>query len=456
MTKEHTPTTAARGGIRTFAIVWFGQLVSIVGTSLTWFGLSIWVYLETGSVTQLSMMLLAATLPRILLSPIAGALVDRWDRRWAMILSDAASGLGTVVVAIAFITDSVSIPLLVVVAAVSSMFEAFHWPAYQAATTLLVPKERYSQASGLVQMAEAAGQLLAPLLGAIMVTAGGIALLIIIDAVTFAIALVTLAIVRFPSPERSEVGDDAAGTVISEALFGFRYIYDRRPLLAMLVLFAGLNLVFGFITPVFIAYMLSFTSETTMGTMMTIGTTGMIAGSIVASTWRVTSGRIAKLLLAIAILGVMLVGIGASTWVVAVTATLWIGMLAVPIGSAMSQSIWMAKVEPDVQGRVFSVRMMIAQITSPIALLLAGPLTDGVFVPMMAGDGPVAGLLAGLVGRGDHAGYAAFFVAIGLGTILLAVAGWSYPGLRNLESLLPDAVGLPSEQSAEVEVELLA
>lgn len=95
---------------RTFLTVWIGQLASIIGTSLTWFGLSVWVYLESGSVTQLSMMILAATLPRILLSPVAGVFVDRWDRRWAMILSDGVSGLGTVVIAVAFFTDTVSFP----------------------------------------------------------------------------------------------------------------------------------------------------------------------------------------------------------------------------------------------------------------------------------------------------------------------------------------------------------
>jgi MFS family permease len=145
--------TDAQARYRTFLIVWFGQLVSLVGSSLTWFGLSVWVFLETGSVTDLSLMLLASNLPRVLLSPIAGALVDRWDRRWVMILSDGASGVGTIVIALAFFTDSMSLGVLVVVGAVSSAFQAFQWPAYQAATTLLVPKERYSQASGMVSMA---------------------------------------------------------------------------------------------------------------------------------------------------------------------------------------------------------------------------------------------------------------------------------------------------------------
>ena len=139
-----------RTGYRTFLIVWLGQVVSLVGSSLTWFGISIWVFLETGSVTQLAVVLLASQLPRILISPIAGTYVDRWDRRWAMILSDAGAGAGTLMMVVLYLTGNMTIPALAAIAAVSGVFQAFQFPAYQAATTLLVPKERYSQASGMV------------------------------------------------------------------------------------------------------------------------------------------------------------------------------------------------------------------------------------------------------------------------------------------------------------------
>ncbi len=131
---------------RTFLIVWFGQVISLVGSGLTWFGLGIWVFLETGSVTSLSMVRLASNLPRIVLSPLAGALVDRWDRRWAMILSDAGSGVGTIVIFVLFLNGAASVTALVVVGAFSSVFQAFQWPAYAASITLLVPKESYQRA----------------------------------------------------------------------------------------------------------------------------------------------------------------------------------------------------------------------------------------------------------------------------------------------------------------------
>ena len=119
-----------------------------------------------------------------------------------MILSDAGAGAGTLVMVTLYITGNLTIPALAAVAAVSGTFQAFQYPAYQAATTLLVPKERYSRASGMVQLAEAMGNLLAPVLGGIMIAVGGLGLLVAIDVVTFLFALGTLLAVRFPNPRQ--------------------------------------------------------------------------------------------------------------------------------------------------------------------------------------------------------------------------------------------------------------
>jgi len=434
---------------RTFLVVWFGQLISLIGSSLTWFGLSVWVFLETGSVTDLSLMLLATTLPRIVLSPIAGAYVDRWDRRWAMIISDAGAGIGTIVIAVAFATDSMSLAVLIVVGSFSSAFQAFQWPAYQAATTLLVPKRRYSQASGLVQMAEAAGQLVAPVLGGVAVAAGGVITLLIVDAVTFTFAIATLLAVQFPKPPKTRVGEEARGTLWQESLFGFRYVFERHGLFALLIFFAGINLAFGLISPIFIGYMLSFTSPGTMGTALSLGATGMLAGSIVASVWKGAKLRVRGLVIMTFILGAMLALVGVTTILVVVVFALWVGMFVVPIGNAMSQSIWLAKVEPDVQGKVFSARAMISQAATPLALVIAGPLADRVFVPLMTGDSGLGLTLQGWFGTGEGAALGLFFVIIGAYTIVLSVAGYAYGPMRNLERDVPDADDQPEYDSDE-------
>lgn len=439
--------------MKPFMVVWIGQLVSIVGTSLTWFGLGVWVYLETGSVTQLSMMFLAATAPRILLSPFAGAVVDRVDRRVVMIVTDTLAGLGTVVIGVAFFTDTMSFPLLVTVAAVIAVFEAFHWPAYQAATTLLVPKERFSQASGMIQMAEAAGQLLAPVLGATMVAVGGVEALIAIDVATFVFAVSMLALVRFPKVPETAQGIASRGSLLQESAFGFRYIWRKRPLLYLLAVFAGINLMLGGIGPVVIAFLLSFTSEATMGAVFSLGATGMLAGSILASARKVTSGRVARILGATVVLGIMMVLIASSRNLFLIVGSLWLGMFVVPYAAAMSQSLWMAKVEPDVQGRVFAARSMIAQITNPIALLLVGAVADGIFVPLMGGESVLSDFLAMFTGREEGSGYAALFVVLGIITILMGIVGWLVPTLRHLERDVPDAEGIPDEVASPAQAE---
>ncbi len=441
-------STQERDGQRTFLIVWSGQLVSLVGSSLTWFGLSIWIFIETGSVTALALVMLGSNLPRILLSPVAGALVDRWDRRWAMILSDLGSGIGTIIIAVLFALDAVSIPALVAIAAFSSVFQAFQWPAYQASITLLVPKDRYQRASGMVQMAEGIAQVAAPLLAAAVIAFWDVLGLILIDVVTFVFAIVTLLIVRFPRPPRSKVGEEGTGSLWSESIYGFKYLVKRRGLLALLAFFAALNLAFGAIGPLIIAYMLSIGSELTLGTAMTVGSTGMIVGSIVASVMKPVERRVRGFVIASAVLGVMLGTVAVTaTWVV-IVASIWIAMFALPIGMAMSQSIWMSKVEPDVQGRVFSARSMIAQATIPFAYLLVGPLADTVFVPLMTGTSAVGEFLQGIFGSGEARGYAMFFLTLGVGVLVACVGAYAYGPLRNLERDLPDHDMGPSPDGA--------
>jgi MFS family permease len=141
--------------MRTFVLVWVGQLISLLGTHLTGFALGVWVFQRTGSVTQFALISVCTTLPGIIISPLAGALVDRWERRWAMILSDSGAGLSTLVIALLLLSNHLEIWHIYIATAVGSIFNAFQWPAYTAAITLLVPKRHLGRASGMTQLGEA-------------------------------------------------------------------------------------------------------------------------------------------------------------------------------------------------------------------------------------------------------------------------------------------------------------
>ena len=431
--------------MRTFRIVWFGQLVSIIGTNLTGFALAIFVFQETGSATQLAGILLASQLPQVLFTPIAGALVDRWDRRMAMLLSDAGAGLGTLLIAALLAFDSLQVWHLYVILSVSGIFQSFQWPAYTAATTLLVPKDDYTRAAGMVQLAEAFGQVIAPALAGLLLVAGGLAVVIAVDVVTFLVAVITLLLVRFPAPRESEAGKEGAGSLISEARYGLTYIRRRKGLMVLLGYFAALNLVFGFLGVVFFPLVLGFASEQAVGNVISLGAVGMVIGSIVMSAWKGPQRLVRGLVIASLGLSLGLVLVGLRPSLVLVTAAAFVTFLSIPFGSGFSQAIWQRKTDPDVQGRVFAVRRTLAQITSPLGIVLAGPLLDNIFEPAMSPDGALAGSMGALIGTGPGRGAALLMMTVGVLSALISIVAYAHPRLRHLEDELPDVVDPEAE-----------
>lgn len=431
----HTST-----GMRTFLVVWAGQFVSLVGTNLTGFALAVWVFQETGSTTTLALVLFASQVPQLVATPFAGALVDRWDRRVAMIVSDTGAGIGTLAIALLLLTDSLEIWHLYVALSVSGVFQALQWPAYSAATTLLVRKAHHGRAAGLVQLAEAVGQVIAPALAGFLLVVGGLGLVISLDVITFLFAVGTLAFVRFPAPKRSQAAEHAAGSLWHEARFGWKYIRERPGLLAVLVYFGSVNLVFGFIGVLIFPLALAFASEAGLGSAFSIAGVAMVVGSLVMSAWGGPRRRVYGVFLADLGIGAALIIVGLRPSLAYVTVGAVIAFLVLPIGNGSSQALWQAKVEPDLQGRVFAVRRLLAQATGPIAILAAGPLADHVFEPLLAEGGALAGSVGSVIGTGPGRGIAFMFIVLGAVSWLLTVAAYAYPRLRFVEDELPDVV----------------
>jgi len=275
-----------KGGMGVFLVVWFGQMSSLIGSSLTSFALGVWVYQRTGSVTQFSLILLSAMVPSILISPVAGPLVDRWNRRWCMILSDSGVGITTVAMALLLTTGNLEIWHIYLAVSLSSVCKAFQLPAYTASTSSLVPKEFLPRASGMVQSAEACAQLISPLLAGFLLGIVQLEGVILIDFAIFLFALTTLLLVRFSDAKTAAVPADGKASLWREAVEGCTYIFVRPGLLALLIIFALNNFVLGMIEVLFTPLVLSFTSVTVLGTIQSIGGAGMLLGSIVMSIWR--------------------------------------------------------------------------------------------------------------------------------------------------------------------------
>lgn len=428
-----------RMGMRTFFVVWGGQLVSVVGSGLTRFGVAFWVFGETNSVTSLAMVILAASVPAIIIGPFAGTFVDRFDRRLIMIGADTLAGISSVALAVLWLTGNLELWHIVGASVVGAIGETFQVPAYLASVTLLVPKKQLSRANGLTNVNQALGFVLTPVLAGLLIATIGLGAILIIDVATFVVAVVTLLVVRFPDPEPSEAEDERT-SFIGETVDGLRYLTGRIGLLLFLFLAAILNFLLGFHNILVFPLLLSFTTEAVVGSVFSTVGIAMLLGSIVASSWVGPKHRMRFMLASMAVGGmcVALSGFRASgIWIAAWTMGL---MALVPLISATSQTLWQTKVAPDYQGRVFATRRVIATMATPIAYILAGPLADGFFEPLLADDGALAGSIGQVIGTGPGRGIGFMYVLMGLGLTVVSLAGFAVRPLRNVETDLPDVI----------------
>ena len=385
------PSPARRGGLRSFFIIWLGQLISLIGSQLTAFALGVWVYDETRSVLLLALTQVAFSVPFVLLSPLAGVLVDRWNRRTAMVVSDFGAGAAVLAAALLYLTGHLRPWMVIPINLVMSSFATLMWPAYTASVTLLVPKQHYGRANGFVQLGEALPQIAGPALAGALYVAIHLGNLALIDFGTYLFSVILMMLfVRIPDPATTADGRQARGSVWKEMRFGWDYILARPGLLALLMLFMAMNFLMGVMQPLFVPLILDKWKADVLGYLSTIMGVGMLCGTLIMSAWGGGKRKIYTLLTAGLVGSLFLAGIGLPPSIPLLAVCGFGFMFALPFLDGSSQAIWQAKVAPDVQGRVFAVRRTIAWSAQIIAPLLAAPLADYVFKPAMSPGGALA------------------------------------------------------------------
>lgn len=440
-TKEKRPT-----GMFGFTIVWIGQIVSLLGTSMTTFALTIWAYEITGTATALALVGFFFVTPMLVFSPLAGAIVDRQDRKLMMMLSDLASGVTTIAVLILFQAGLLQIWHLYIAAAIQGTFQTFQWPAYSAAISVMIPKEQYGRANGMLSLAESGSNIFAPLLAGALLGIVGLAGILTIDIVTFVFAIGALLLVHIPQPKITAEGRASQGSIWTEAAYGFRYIVKRPSLLGLQTVFMLGNFFFSIPFAILAAMILASTSnnEIIFGSVSSAGAIGAVVGGLIMSAWggpkRLIHGVLAGWAIS-SLVGVVLMGLGNSLPIWAIAS--FCGAFFIPIINGSNQAIWQAKVAPDLQGRVFSIRRLIAWFVNPAAMLIAGPLADRVFEPAMQTNSGLSQMFSGLVGTGPGAGMSLIFIFSGLMAMMVGIGGYFIPMIRNVETILPDHDSMP-------------
>jgi DHA3 family macrolide efflux protein-like MFS transporter len=430
-------------GMKAFYTLSAGQFLSMLGSGMARFAITLWAWEITGSATALALAAFFGFAPALILRPIAGALVDRWDKKLTMIISDLAAGLGSVILFALSLNGMLEIWHIYAVSFFAGAFESFQFPAYSSAISTMVDKEQYTRTSAVMSLTDAASAIISPVVAASVYGLIHLNGILFIDIVSFLFAYAGLLIIHIPPAKRSEAGADSRkGGFWGEVFYGFRFIWERPSLFALQTSFFFANLFFGMTMTLRSPLILARTdnNEAIFAAMSTIAGIGGVVGGLVVSAWGgLKERRIRGIFGGFVIVGLggtMLMGFGQEAIVWGISSFIFMAVL--PLVNASSQAIWQSKVPPDVQGKVFAARSVIASISSPLAMIIGGLLADYFFEPAMRNEGWLAPIFGAWVGTGAGAGIGLLYVFLGIGTALIGLVGYSIPNLREVETRVSD------------------
>ncbi|MFJ5230849.1 amino acid adenylation domain-containing protein [Kitasatospora sp. NPDC088391] len=446
-----------RPTLRRFLTVASGQQVSMIGSALTEFALPVWIYLRTGSLAQFGLLAACGLVPGILAAPLAGAVVDRGDRRRTMLCGDLAAGLTQALLLVLHLTGSLRVWHAYVLIGVLSAALTFQRLAWNAAVPQLVPKRYLGRANGVVQMLFGLAQFLVPVFAVGLLAAIGLGGILALDVGSYAFALAVTLAVRFPDL----MGAVRRESVAAEIRAGFRRALGSRNFRAMLLFFAVLNV---FLSPLFLLttpLVLSFAELPAAGWVATAAGAGAVLGGLTLLVWggprrlRLRGVLLCTLVLAAACL---LTGLRPSL------ATVVPGAFAMAFGLALVNGVYATIVQTKVplrfHGRVIAVNTMVAWSTLPVGFALVAPLGPRLLQPLMEPGGTLAGTVGRLIGTGPGRGIGLLYLLFGLAMAVLVLACLAVPALRHFDRDVPDAepddlIGLRAvrERVAEAEAE---
>ncbi len=404
MTETSQPSSARENWAMSFFTVWIGQAISLVGSRVGGFALVWWLTRETGSATILAMASFVALLPNVFLGPIVGALVDRWDRRRVMIVADSIIALFSAWLAFLFWADALQVWHVYVIMFIRSLGGTFHFPAMQASTSLMVPRAQLARVSGMNQTLQGVMSIVAPPLGAFLMEALPLHVIMAIDVLSAAFAIAPLFFVAIPQPQPREDADQA-GAVLKPSLWqdvrdGFLYIWHWRGMFIVLLSAMVLNLLVGpgmSLLPILVTKTFN-GGAVQLGWLNSAWGIGVVAGGLTLSAWGGFKRKIVTALMGFIgmSIGFLIVGLapGTAFWLV------WGGLLLAgfmnPITNGPFFAILQDIVAPDMQGRVFTVVMSLTAAAMPLGMAIAGPIVDWLGVQIWFVLSGVAGLLVGL------------------------------------------------------------
>ena len=431
-----------RNTVRTFYLLTITQVLSIIGSMMTSVALGIRIFADTGNSTPLLLASFFSALPTMVAGSFAGVLVDRWERRRVLILSDVGQATGTLLLLISFSLGRFQLWQLYVVACIQGLFGMIQRPAMEATVGLLVPPAQLDRANVIRQVTGPTAGIVAPVIAGLLYSFVGVTGVMGLDLATFAVAVAVLAII--PLPHTASLSTHAGpSNVMAEFRDGFTFLWQRKTLFFLMIYAALLNFLLSGPMSLTTPYIITITgSERMLGLLLGTMNSGIVVGGILIAIWGGTRPRIHGIMLGLLFRALWFAIYGVARTPLTLALALFFVYFTNPLVDASFASLLQLKVPRQLQGRVFALLFQMMYIANPLSLLLTGPLVDRLLEPSVGRSGWQ--LVAPLVGSVRGSGMGLLMVVAGLLIFVLTLGVYLHPATRRVEVDLPDA-NLPAD-----------
>lgn len=421
--------------MKNFYKLWLGELISNIGSGMTAFALSVYVYEKTGSVSYISLITLLSFMPSIILSPIGGLLADRYDRRLLMIIGDLFSGLGLIYILWNIQAGEKSIVPIFVGITFSSIFTSLLEPSYRATLTDILDEENYAKASGLIQAAGSAKYLISPVIAGMILSVADIRVILLLDILTFITTCLMIFLVRksMNSEMQNYKKDSFKGLL--EGLF---IIKENRGVYSLVIIMFFVCFFMGFIQILIRPMILALSSVKTAGMMESLCAAGLLIGSLWIGIAGIKKNYSKILAVACFFCGIFMsmTGVNENLAIIGISTFLFFSTL--PFMNSCADVLVRVSVPNELQGRVWGLISLITQMGTVTAYIISGVMADYIFEPMFNKNGILVENIGMIIGTGKGRGIGFMLILSGIGMLIMAIVIWKNGEIREVSEKCVD------------------
>jgi len=418
-----------------FLIIWFGEFVSSIGSGLTAFALAVYVFQMTGTATSVSLVILFSFLPSILLSPVAGVLADRFDRRLMMIIGDSLSALGLLFIFLIMATGEIALWQICLGVTISSIFIALLEPSYKATITDLLTEEQFSKASGLVQLAASSKYLFSPIIAGFLLTVTNTETILIIDISTFFVTVLTVMFVKRNLQVMKKKQE--RHNFLKSLVEGWYAVKENGFVMYLIMIISLVTFFIGFVQTLLTPMMLSLTDVKMLGIIQSFSSIGLIISSLIIGIFVISTKYTKQLVIGLGFAGYFISMMGLTTNIYFIGGAIFLLFAALPFVNTSAEVLIRKTIENEKQGRAWGIIGIISQLGYVVAYSISGLLADNVFNPLLVEGGALTSTIGRVIGTGQGRGIGLLFIISGMMVVLLAVITYKNKSIKLYENPIP-------------------